>query len=244
MFCWGSKEKPMIIDEAAPKNPVKIKILKNGPYLVSGSIPLSEKIIISRDDHQEYRHVRDLPLLAEYSLCRCGHSRKAPYCDGSHLKTGFVGRETASRNDYAQRAERLAGPELDLLDDSRCAYARFCHRPAGSAWDLTENSDDPHLRREAIQAACECPSGRLVAMDKAGNPLEPVYKPAIEILQDDDQAVSGPLFVKGNIPIESEDGYIYERRNRITLCRCGQSENLPFCDASHISAGYQDHVPE
>jgi len=39
--------------------------------------------------------------------------------------------------------------------------------------------------------------------------------------------------VRGKIPIQSADGKIYEKRNRITLCRCGESLNKPFCDSSH-----------
>ncbi|HEY0196583.1 MAG TPA: CDGSH iron-sulfur domain-containing protein, partial [Methanobacterium sp.] len=39
---------------------------------------------------------------------------------------------------------------------------------------------------------------------------------------------------------ESADGYVYEVRNRVTLCRCGQSENKPFCDGTHMEIGFND----
>jgi CDGSH-type Zn-finger protein len=45
--------------------------------------------------------------------------------------------------------------------------------------------------------------------------------------------VNGPIWVRGEIPIQSADGKIYEVRNRVTLCRCGKSLNKPFCDSSH-----------
>ena len=218
----------------------RVKIIRNGPYLVSGNVPLSRKDIVPKGQGYEYRHAQDFPLTEEYALCRCGHSNNAPFCDGSHERVGFEGRETASRSDYAERAIHIEGPELDLKDDNRCAYARFCHRNAGTAWELVRSSDDPDDRKEAIIAAIECPSGRLVPYEKDGNPIEPELEPAIEVLSDRALRVSGPLYVKGNMPIESVDGTTYEVRNRVTLCRCGHSSNKPFCDATHVTIRYKD----
>ena len=107
--------------------------------------------------------------------------------------------------------------------------------------------DPDHLARqvEAIQAAGECPSGRLTAVTKEGELSEPDYDPEIDIVEDPERGVSAGIFVKGKIPIESEDGEIYELRNRVALCRCGHSRNKPFCDASHVPFGFSDgHVPE
>lgn len=219
-----------------------IKIIKNGPYMVSGSVPLSEKIIVQKGKVNEFEEGRKLPQAEDYALCRCGKSKNPPFCDGSHDKVGFNGTETASKVNYLHRiVDKVEGPNLDLLDDGRCAYARFCHREKGDVWSLTENSHNALYRKEAIKAACDCPSGRLVAAGKDGVAIEPEYAPSIEILQDPEKKASGPIFVKGNIPIESSDGSIYEIRNRVVLCRCGKSKNKPFCDATHISIGYSDH---
>jgi CDGSH-type Zn-finger protein len=48
------------------------------------------------------------------------------------------------------------------------------------------------------------------------------------------------LWVRGGIRVESEDGTPYERRNRMTLCRCGKSANMPFCNGSHASIKFKD----
>lgn len=211
-----------------------IKIIEGGPYIVTGSIPLSEKIIIPVDNHYEYQTGREYPLQAEYALCRCGHSKHMPFCDGCHEEAGFIGRETASRKEYIDRADRKEGPQLILLDDNRCAFARFCHRDEGKVWDLIDKSGDPNLREEAIKGANECPSGRLVVLDQAGNEIEPDFKPSIELLKDDAKDVYGAIYVKGRIPLQSSDGTFYELRNRMALCRCGKSIRKPFCDASHV----------
>jgi CDGSH-type Zn-finger protein len=36
------------------------------------------------------------------------------------------------------------------------------------------------------------------------------------------------------------DGFEYEIRNRVTLCRCGASQNKPFCDGTHVSISFSD----
>lgn len=219
---------------------MKIKILKNGPYIVSGHVPLSEKIIVPEGYGYKWKEGRTLPQAEEYALCRCGKSKCAPFCDGMHEKIGFTGREDASKALYADRAEVMEGPDLDLLDDHRCSFSRFCHRNTGDVWELTRNSHNPYLKTEAIKAATGCPAGRLVARSKTGEVIEPVYEPSIVMIQDPERNVSGGIFVKGNIPIESPDGQIYEIRNRVVLCRCGHSHNMPFCDATHVSIGYSD----
>jgi len=218
----------------------KIKILKNGPYLVSENIPLYEKIIIQKGGVNEYKEGREILQAEEYALCRCGKSKNAPFCDGSHIQAGFIGTETASKEKYEDRAELCKGPGINLLDDNRCAFARFCHREDGNAWELTENSDKPEYRNEAVKAASGCPAGRLVAVDKTGKVIEPDYEPSIEIIQDPEQGTSGGIFVKGSIPIESSDGQLYEIRNRVALCRCGKSKNKPFCDATHVSIKFSN----
>ena len=154
------------------KKDYKIKILKNGPYLVSGSIPLSEKIIVSIDEENKYIDGQKLPQSEEYVLCRCGKSNTAPFCDGTHVKTDFDGTETAEKNTYEDRSELLEGPGIDLLDDNRCAFARFCHRKKGDVWQLVENSFNEENIQEAIRGACDCPTGRLVARDKQGNEID------------------------------------------------------------------------
>jgi len=222
------------------KRNLKIKVLKNGPYIVTGSVPLHEKIIVPKGKCYEFKDGRVLPQAEEYSLCRCGKSKNKPFCDGSHEKAGFVGTEAASKAKYEDRAELCEGPCIDLLDDNRCAFARFCHREEGDAWQLVRKSDKEEYRKEAIKAASDCPSGRLTAIDKKGKAIEPEYEPSIDIIQDPERGTSAGIFVKGNIPIESADGEIYEVRNRVALCRCGKSKNKPFCDATHDSIKFSD----
>ena len=51
----------------------------------------------------------------------------------------------------------------------------------------------------------------------------------------------GPLRIKGSFTIQDGEGKTYDLAGRdvIGLCRCGNSENKPFCDGSHNRAGFR-----
>lgn len=218
-----------------------IHITKGGPYHVTGSVPLDEKIITPVGHHNELREGRHLPQSAEYDLCRCGGSHTAPFCDGTHLAKNFDGAEVADRRPFAERiADTVNGSTMTLLDDDRCAYARFCHREPGDVWQLTEYDQDPTNRREAIIGVSECIAGRLVEIDNDGAPLEAEKAPEISVLQDPAEATSSALYVQGPIQLVGVDGFEYEVRNRMALCRCGASQDKPFCDATHARTNYRD----
>ena len=164
-----------------------------------------------------------------------------PFCDGSHARTGFDGTETATREPYGEEAKAIVGPVMTLTDvEGLCALARFCD-PNGGVWALVQETDNAEARRDFVRQTCDCPSGRLVAWDNAtGEPIEPHYEPSIGLVEDPVEECSGPLWVRGGIGIVSADGHHYEVRNRVTLCRCGASQNKPFCDGAHVAIKFKD----
>lgn len=221
----------------------KVTVTRNGPYLVTGGVPLAREIIDCKkeEDPVQWTQGEEFKDQKTYALCRCGQSGAKPYCDGSHFRVNFDGTETARREPYAKQCEKYEGPGADLTDAADlCARARFCHR-GGGAWELVKKTDAAKARELMIQECADCPSGRLVAWDKkTGKPIEPKLEPSIGITEDPQFKVSGPIRLKGNIPVVAADGFEYEVRNRVTLCRCGKSKNKPFCDGSHIDAKFND----
>ncbi len=218
-----------------PANP-KIQVLKNGPYLISGRIPLFPAIIQcgKNDVPTSWNFQSKMQSPQTYILCRCGQSKTKPFCDGSHVHTNFDGTETSNSMLFEKIAKTIDGPELSLKDaEILCASARFCHR-GGDIWDEIPKSDKSETKQNSIRNACDCPSGRLVVTDKkTGQTIEPTLDKSIGLIEDPNKGVSGPLWIRGGIPVFSSDGKPYEVRNRITLCRCGKSQNKPFCDSSH-----------
>lgn len=63
---------------------VTVVTRENGPILISGPIKLT--------DHLGNQF--DLTGKANVALCRCGHSKRRPFCDGSHKAEGFCAAET------------------------------------------------------------------------------------------------------------------------------------------------------
>ena len=214
----------------------KITISENGPYLVSEGIPLTVQVITPNKEgfSWEWKQGESFDLKGDYALCRCGQSKTKPFCDGSHSRVGFNGKETATHATYKEQAEVFDGPTLKLSDvESLCAFARFCDAE-GKIWSLIEKTDNPAARELVIREAMNCPSGRLVIQDKqTGEEIEHELSPSIGVVEDPVLSCSGPLWIRGDILIESHDGRRYERRNRVTLCRCGASDNKPFCNGIH-----------
>ncbi|MTH36673.1 iron-binding protein [Paracoccus limosus] len=221
----------------------RIKVTKNGPYRVSGQPHTRLRRMVAGSDGNpvSYQDGAEMQMPAAAYLCRCGHSAKKPFCDGSHARVGFDGTETAGGEVYGDMARTFEGPELSFTDAKPlCARARFCD-VKGTVWEQYAQTDDPTVAADFVQEIQMCPSGRLRAVRNADRAvLEPALAPGIGILKDEGKACSGPLQIEGGIVVESADGEVYEHRNRMTLCRCGASKNKPFCDGSHIGIDFQD----
>ena len=230
-----------------PRSRPKIVVSKDGPYQVTGDVPLTMQLITPNDEglSWDWKEAKKFETSGDYDLCRCGRSKTKPFCDNTHAKIRFDGTETATRRPFVRQADVFDGPTLRLSDaEELCAFARFCD-PGGKIWCLVEQSDDPEARKLAIREANHCPSGRLVVHDKkTGKEIEQKLSPSIGVVEDPALGCSGPLWVRGGIRIESSDGTPYEVRNRVALCRCGASANKPFCNGSHASIKFRDGLVE
>jgi CDGSH-type Zn-finger protein len=221
----------------------KITIRRDGPYVVSGSVPLAKQAIIADENGAcvAWREGEGQPVKPVSVLCRCGGSETKPYCDGTHVEIGFDGTETADRTPCRDRADVIEGPMLTLTDAADlCGEARFCDAHGG-LWNRVAAADTPELCAAVVEQTALCPTGRYVVWDKeTGEAFEPVLEQSIGLVEDPQMGVSGGLWVRGGIPIEAADGDAYEIRNRVTLCRCGASKNKPFCDGTHLEIRFTD----
>jgi len=52
--------------------------------------------------------------------------------------------------------------------------------------------------------------------------------------------VNGPLIIKGDVVVQDVDGTVLLEENEAYLCRCGLSNNKPFCDGEHKRCAFTD----
>jgi CDGSH-type Zn-finger protein len=225
----------------------KITIQENGPYLVQGNLPLVRKSQIS-SEHGEpmtWKKTSQEAAQEEYWLCRCGGSSNKPFCDGTHRKKSFDGTETADTNTFEERKVIHDG-STDIVikrDYSICAESGFCGNRFANIKKLAEDTDESTVRAQVMAMIERCPSGSYsYALESGAEDIEADLPKQVAAATEmtSEGPIQGPLWVSGRIKIERTDGQPMEIRNRVTLCRCGQSKNKPLCDGTHRELGIKE----
>ncbi len=222
----------------------RIAATTNGPYGVSGGVPLVRAGMATDSDGHAVAWVEHGPVdtageaddEGTYWLCRCGRSGNKPFCDGSHRRgEPFDGAEAAPTSSYGERAKVMQGAGEQVRDDRGiCEHAGFCTRADTNVWRMVRSGDEALL--PAMDAMIDlCPSGALTRRPGPDSPDSEPELPTRVVVVDD-----GPLHVTGGIDVERADGQPLESRPRMTLCRCGASSIKPLCDGSHAQVGFAD----
>ena len=218
--------------------PPGIQSETDGPYLVTNAETVTDWLGCA------------LPSTPQMALCRCGQSKLKPLCDGTHAEIGFRAGKDPER--VADRQDTYVGQQVTILDNrGTCQHSAFCTDRLATAFRLGK---EPFVRPsggrmdEIIRAVRDCPSGALsYAVDGVEVRDEVDFhgqrEPKIEVSKD------GPYRITGAIPLINADGEP-EPRNQgaslehYALCRCGHSQNKPFCSGMHWYVEFTDPVPD
>jgi CDGSH-type Zn-finger protein/uncharacterized Fe-S cluster protein YjdI len=131
------------------------------------------------------------------------------------------------------------GQEITITyDPKRCIHAKECVHGAPSAFNPNDkpwvhpDASPAHRTAEVIRA---CPTGALHyhAVDES-LAEHPEASNTVTVRPD------GPLHVRGNALIVTEAGEPLLSDTRVALCRCGASNNKPFCDNGHFAIAFED----
>jgi CDGSH-type Zn-finger protein/uncharacterized Fe-S cluster protein YjdI len=130
------------------------------------------------------------------------------------------------------------GEKIDVVWDSkRCIHETECTRRLGLVFDTGRKPwilPDAAPADQVAQAVMHCPTGALHFTRKDGGLQE-----ACDPINTVTLGINGPLFVRGEIVIETPQGEVVLKDTRVALCRCGASKSKPFCDKSHVEVGFQ-----
>lgn len=231
------------MNHRAERSEAAVTVTADGPYAVTGAVAVTRKAVIASEQGEslDWSTPRVLDREPDESgavyLCRCGHSADKPFCDGSHQRVGFDGSEAPQpAGPYDENALNLGGEGLEVRDYQRlCIGAGFCENARTSVWDMVASTSDTFVREVTMGMVSRCPSGRLTYRLGADRPdNEPDLPVEIAAVTD------GPLWLTGGVPVTLTDGRTLEPRNRVVLCRCGESRNKPLCDGSHVKTGFRD----
>jgi uncharacterized Fe-S cluster protein YjdI len=124
-----------------------------------------------------------------------------------------------------------------LWEPKLCIHVANCIRhlpgvfnPAARPWiSASEAAAD-----EIARAVESCPTGALRYERTDGAAQEAPAAPTTV-----QPRRNGPLFVRGDLQMTDTQQNVTRAATRMALCRCGQSGNKPFCDATHRAIGFQ-----
>ena len=218
--------------------PEQVQLAPNGPYLVTNARAVFDWL------------GEPIAVRPQLALCRCGGSQVKPWCDGTHATIGFTDGKDPNR--VADRRETYVGQQVTVLDNrGTCQHSGLCTDRLATVF---HSGTQPFVTAsggrmdEIIRAARDCPSGALsYAVDgheaRADVDYHATREPAIEVSRD------GPYRVTGGIPLVDADGRAVARTQgasleHYALCRCGQSQNKPFCSGMHYYVQFRDPVPD
>jgi CDGSH-type Zn-finger protein/truncated hemoglobin YjbI len=216
----------------------QIQVVTDGPYLVTNPRRLVDWL------------GQAIPLRPQLALCRCGKSQLKPLCDGTHASIGFTGAKDPNR--VPDRQDRYTGQQVTILDNrGTCQHAGFCTDRLATVFRLHEEpfvAPSGGRMDEIIRAVRDCPSGALsYAIDSEEARAEVDYhgirEQSIEVSKD------GPYRITGGIRLLGHDGADVARNQgasaeHYALCRCGHSQNKPFCSGMHWHVEFHDPVPD
>ena len=167
-------------------------------------------------------------------LCRCGGSVNKPFCDGTHRRNGFSGEKLS--DGAKDKVKSYAGPGITIHDNrSVCIHAAECTKGLDTVFKYGERpwiDAGGATPERVVETVLRCPSGALTYTTNGHEGLPESWTPSITVMKD------GPYAVLGvDLPgVTFAQGVSHQR---YTLCRCGASKNKPFCDNSHVDAGFK-----
>ncbi len=202
----------------------KINGVENGPLILE----CAENVL--------FKDGKELEKENPAYLCRCGHSKNKPFCDGTHEKVGF----TSKREIAEETLQVYEGKEITVnFNRSICAGSAKCVHGLPTVFKSDNSTDwikpDGDKNAKIIETIKACPSGALSYSVSGKTAIDVRSTPKMTVTK------NGPYYVEG-ITLEGMPTPTNFSTTKYALCRCGHSKNRPFCDYSHAEHQWRDNT--
>ena len=147
------------------------------------------------------------------------------------MQSRVYNRVTVKKKSYTYEADNI----VVEYDAARCIHVGECVRGLPAVFDpkrrpwIDPSAASPDAVAEVVR---RCPTGALRYRRETGEAEAPAPTCRVQTVPD------GPLYANGSLKITLADGQT-RHEMRVALCRCGASDNKPYCDGAHARHGFK-----
>ncbi|MCP4439433.1 MAG: hypothetical protein GY810_10875 [Aureispira sp.] len=136
------------------------------------------------------------------------------------------------------KKEYSNGELIVVWKPKSCIHAAECvkalpnvYKPNEKPWITVENATTQDLKDQIAK----CPSGALsyYMKDEGEDSVLESVETKVDVLE------NGPLLVHGTLKVTDKSGKVEVKNKRTAFCRCGMSENKPYCDGTHTKVDFK-----
>jgi uncharacterized Fe-S cluster protein YjdI len=135
------------------------------------------------------------------------------------------------------KTKNYTNDEITIVwEPEQCIHSGICVKGLG---DVFKPKEKPWIKIEAastedlVKQVKACPSGALsFFMNSEGDKTAVTLETKVEVRE------NGPLLVYGTLHVTHKDGSQEVKNKTTAFCRCGSSNNKPFCDGTHVKENF------
>ncbi|WP_299552722.1 (4Fe-4S)-binding protein [Seonamhaeicola sp.] len=137
----------------------------------------------------------------------------------------------------AKTKEYSNGEVTVVWESEKCIHSAICAKGLPKVFQPRERpwiKIDAGTTEAIVNQVKECPSGALsYYMNAEGDKTSETLETKVEVLE------NGPLLVYGTLTVTHKDGSSEVKNKTTAFCRCGLSNNKPYCDGAHVREGFK-----
>lgn len=137
-----------------------------------------------------------------------------------------------------KKTKQYTNNEVTVVwEPEKCIHSGICFKGLPDVFQPRERpwvKIDKASTEELVNQVKQCPSGALgFFMNGEKDQSSEVLETKVEVLK------NGPLLVYGTLCVTYKDGSQETKNKTTAFCRCGMSDNKPYCDGTHVKNDFR-----